>query len=396
MLWFPDVFPLRAVWVSSLAWILGGGPVVAFAIVWTMLSDVTKEDERYVLLFPMWMDGSLTVNSASIFFKYAIVLMGGELVSNAASSWLMAFNPWIPMLLGWTICFVGMLCSLSLPETMPVSPSSAQQPEMSSVEMGRLDPNDNDDERAPFTREKPSTTTTSTTKRSLFTTLYTRIRAYFAPYAFIFRKKQILLLFTAFLVYRLSRGSSWFLVQYISTRYAWTLAQANFLMTLRPCITIPLFIFILPGISKYFLRRFRTSQKNLYLARGSVFCLTLGTLGVSLSPNIPTFILSMTVQASGAGFIFLIRALLTVLVKREETARVFTLMELLQSVGNVIASLSITKVFQIGLELGGVWVGLAWMMTSTAFALVGVSIWLFELPPASKEREGDAEREARL
>lgn len=71
-------------------------------------------------------------------------------------------------------------------------------------------------------------------------------------------------------------------------------------------------------------------------------------------------------------------------------------MELLQSVGNVIASLSITKVFQIGLELGGVWVGLAWMMTSTAFALVGVSIWLFELPPASKEREGDAEREARL
>ena len=277
---------------------------------------------------------------------------------------------------------------------MPVSPSSAQQSEMSSVEMGHLDPNDND-ERAPFTREKPNTTTL-VTKRSLFSTLYTRARAYFVPYAFIFRKKQILLLFTAFLVYKLSRGSSWFLVQYISTRYAWTLAQANFLMSLRPCITIPLFIFILPVISKYFLRRFRTSQKNLYLARGSVLCLTLGTLGISLSPNIPTFILSMTLQASGAGFIFLIRALLTVLVKREETARVFTLMELLQSVGNVIASLSITKVFQLGLEWGGVWVGLAWMMTSTAFALVGVSIWLFELPPVSRQREEDSQRSARL
>ena len=334
------------------------------------------------------------MNRATIFFRYAIVLMGGELVSNAASSWLMAFNPWIPMLLGWTICFIGMLCSLSLPETMPVSPSSAQQSEMSSVEMGHLDPNDND-ERAPFTREKPNTTTLAT-KRSLFSTLYTRARAYFVPYAFIFRKKQILLLFTAFLVYKLSRGSSWFLVQYISTRYAWTLAQANFLMSLRPCITIPLFIFILPVISKYFLRRFRTSQKNLYLARGSVLCLTLGTLGISLSPNIPTFILSMTLQASGAGFIFLIRALLTVLVKREETARVFTLMELLQSVGNVIASLSITKVFQLGLEWGGVWVGLAWMMTSTAFALVGVSIWLFELPPVSRQREEDSQRSARL
>lgn len=48
--WFPDVFPLRAVWLSSLAWLLGGGPVVAFAIIWTMMSDVTSEDERYVII----------------------------------------------------------------------------------------------------------------------------------------------------------------------------------------------------------------------------------------------------------------------------------------------------------------------------------------------------------
>ena len=52
VLWFPDVFPLRAVWVSSLAWIVGGGPVIAFAIVWTMLSDVSREDERYVSFPP--------------------------------------------------------------------------------------------------------------------------------------------------------------------------------------------------------------------------------------------------------------------------------------------------------------------------------------------------------
>lgn len=336
-------------------------------------------------------------NRASIFFKFAIVTMGGELISNALGSWLMAMNSWIPMLLGFALAFVGMLFILTLPETMHASPTKAKQPEMSTVEMGHLSPdnnrneaykdNDSEDERAPFAEK------TTAPRRSRLTTLYTRCRNYFAPYAFIFRNKQILLLLAAFLVYRLSRGSSWFLVQYISTRYSWSLAQANFLMSLRSCLTIPLFLFILPGISKYVLRSFRTSQKNLYLARASVLCLCLGTLGIGFSPNITSFILSMIVQASGAGFLFLTRALLTVLVKREETARLFTIMELLQSVGNVIASLSITKVFQIGLELGGAWIGLAWMMTSTAFALVGVSIWMFRLPPVTKAREEQAERE---
>lgn len=48
VLWFSDTIPLRAVWLSSLAWVVGGGPAVAFAVVWTMVSDVTSEDERCV------------------------------------------------------------------------------------------------------------------------------------------------------------------------------------------------------------------------------------------------------------------------------------------------------------------------------------------------------------
>ena len=47
---FSDIFPLRAVWLSCLTWVLGGGPVVAFAIIWTMMADVTTEEERYVAI----------------------------------------------------------------------------------------------------------------------------------------------------------------------------------------------------------------------------------------------------------------------------------------------------------------------------------------------------------
>jgi len=46
VLWFSNIFPLRALWFSALTWLFGGGPVVAFAIIWTMMADVTTELER--------------------------------------------------------------------------------------------------------------------------------------------------------------------------------------------------------------------------------------------------------------------------------------------------------------------------------------------------------------
>lgn len=48
VLWFSNVFPLRAVWLSSLAWLFGGGLVVSASIIWTMMADVTTESQRLV------------------------------------------------------------------------------------------------------------------------------------------------------------------------------------------------------------------------------------------------------------------------------------------------------------------------------------------------------------
>lgn len=380
VLWFSETIPLRAVWLSTLSSFIGGGPAVAFAVVWTMMSDVTSEEER-----------------ASIFFKFAIALMAAELISQALGSWLMTMNPWVPLLLGWTISLVGILFTLTLPETLHASVATTHAPE-TSVEMVHMSADHDShkdtyrdelnedidvDEHASF-REKADT---SVLKRllSAVVTVYTHCRACITPYAFIFRNKRILLLLSAFLVFRMSRGTSSFVIQYISNRYAWTIAQSSFLMSFRPVLTIPLLVFILPAISRYYLRTLNASQKNLFLARASVVCLGLGTLGIGLSPNMGFFLLSMVIQSAGAGFLFLTRALLTVLVRREETARLFIILELVQSVGSVLASLLVTNIFQLGLELGGAWIGLAWVVFSFVFALVGLSMWMFRLPSRQTE-----------
>ncbi|OOF99389.1 hypothetical protein ASPCADRAFT_393265 [Aspergillus carbonarius ITEM 5010] len=372
VMWFPNVFPLRTVWASSLAWLFGGGPVVAFAIIWTMMSDVSTEEERF-----------------------GVASMGADFASSAASSWMMSLDPWLPLLLGWGLAVIGMFFALSLPETMPTNPSQPTwkqtSMEMSQVPSGSAEYKDipsKEQEREVFSDEETiqsgeAAFTTNTTKRPFFAMVKHRFRAYMAPYSFILRNKQIMLLLTAFLVYRLSRGSSWFLVQYISTRFKWSLAEANFLMSFKPALTIPLFLFILPAISRQLLKTMKPTQKDLQLMRISIGLLAVGTLGIGLSSSIAVLIPSLLVQTSGSGFVFLTRALITTLVHRDETARLFTIIEVLQSVGNVIASLSITTVFQIGLEIGGPWIGLAWMMTATAFTLfyVGTGVAPFIPPP---------------
>ncbi|KAL5051391.1 hypothetical protein BDW71DRAFT_170919 [Aspergillus fruticulosus] len=380
VMWFDDVFPLRATWASCLTFVFGGGPVVTIAVIFTMMADVTTEEERAVM-----------------FFRFGVASMAADFVSSAASSWLMTMNPWFPLILGWSIVIVGAFLALLLPETknavtprtfeqgpeMELDPlSSANEPKVSgSSEKFAADSTDNEEDLdlgMPFLN-RPK-------QRSFFASLATLFRSYLSPYVFIFRTKRVLLLLTAFLVYRLSRGSSWFLVQYISARYNWTIAQANLLISFKPALTIPLFLFIIPYISKHILRGMKSNMKDLALARASIIFLAVGTLGIGLSPSIAMLIPSLIVQTSGSGFAYLARSLITTLVKREETARLFTVIEVLQAVGNVIASLSITTVFQVGLDWGGAWVGLAWMMTSTAFCLVGVSIWVFELPSVGEDK----------
>ncbi|KAJ5960832.1 Major facilitator superfamily domain general substrate transporter [Penicillium vulpinum] len=386
ILWFSDVFPLRALWFTALSWLFGGGPVVSFAIIWTMMADVTTEAER-----------------AGIFFQFAIVSMGADFASTALSSYLMTLNPWIPLVVGFVIVMGGMMLILLLPETKHALPPRKAEP--THVEMSELtgeaepkhslhDPNEREPSReepdmnGDHANEPPSWSISSYSHQSIVTKIRANYRFYLKPYHFILNRKPVLLLLSAFLVYRLSRGSSWFLTQYISTRYSWTLAASNFLVSARPTVSIPLFLWGLPFLKRRVLNpRLSSTEKDLWLARRSIFCLTIGTLGIGLSPSIATLIPSMIIQTSGSGFVFLARSIITTLVERDETARLFTAIEIIQSLGNVVASLSITTVFQIGLRLGGFWIGLAWMMTSSLFCLVGVAIWTFKLPPSPPEPE---------
>ncbi|KAH8690266.1 putative MFS transporter [Talaromyces proteolyticus] len=363
VLWWSDIFPLRAIWLSAIAWLFGGGLVVAAAVVWTMMTDVTTEAQR-----------------SAMFFQFGVAVMGSEFISNSIGSWLMLYNPWIPMLIGWGTVLVGVCLGLTLPETKNAFPSEVEQ-KPGEYELSGIHTDDDEESSASF--HKPEEI--NSPRNSRWQQAVSGIKAY----AFLLESKQVMLLCSAFLVYKLSRGTSWFLVQYVSVRYGWKLAAANMLVSLKSILMVALLLVVLPLASWYLQKKkgIDGRTKDLMLTKASVMCLFVGTLGMGLAPHVSVVIIFLIVQTMGAGFVYTTRAVVTTMLKREETARAYVMIEIIQAFGMIIASPTMTNFFNWGLKLGGVWTGLAWMVAAALFAVVGVIIWKVRLPPLPTTHE---------
>jgi hypothetical protein len=92
----------------------------------------------------------------------------------------------------------------------------------------------------------------------------------------------------------------------------------------------------------------------------------------------------LIVQTLGQGFVYATRSLITTMIHRDQTARLYTVIEIIQALGMVLASPIITAFFQWGLKLGGFSVGLAWMVGTILFVVVAWAIWSVKLPYVPK------------
>lgn len=337
VLWFSHVLPLRAIWLASFSWIIGGGPTVALVVIWTMLADLTTDEQR-----------------ASLFFRIGLASQVASFFASVVSSELMTLSPWIPLLLGCGTVTIGLGCAFSLPETMSRVKTAETARPCSDEPLGSC--------KAPWDSQ-PAFLVPKNIARLVH------------PYLFIFYRPLLLLLFS-FATAQFAQGSSLFLTQYISTRFSWTLSRSNLLTSLHIAISIPVFLFLLPFLSKKVFHLLPLIKRDLQVARFSDFGLTLGSFGVGLSPSIKFLIPSICLHAIGAGFTLATRSVITALVKREETARLYSVIEIVQMVGGTLGSLCFTKTFSSGLKMGGVGAGLVWILSGLLYAVVGLALML--------------------
>lgn len=180
ILWRPDLFPPRLIWLSPAGTFVGGGEAVASFMVYLVVADVSPPAQR-----------------ANIFFLLTACGLLGEVIGTPLSAFLLSKDPWIPYCLYTALTILGgIIPMLFLPETLPPPPPAVgDSSSISSV-----------------TDETATPAAAGIAASPNFGILLR-----FEPLA----HRNVLAVLLSFLVSSLGRQSTSFLLQYIRQRFNW-------------------------------------------------------------------------------------------------------------------------------------------------------------------------------
>lgn len=284
-----------------------------------------------------------------MYFSLAAAILVGEVVATPLSAALMTWSAWIPSLGGVACEAVGLATAALLPETKPDGDSSPETPSSSEPE------------------GEP-------------TTIVTRLKAkwhsirentlFNANFAFVGG---------AFLLANIALPSLRLVTQYASKRFSWTIAKASLLISLKGSINLVCLVAILPYLSRILSRKVSSARKDLYIVRGSVFCLTAGFIFMALATHISIFITGISILAFGSGFHAALRSFANSLGTPLQVGLINTSIGMSISVGSLVAGPIFAAAMSRGFELEGVWSGLLYIIPASLFLGATTLTWLVRL-----------------
>ncbi|CAG8950715.1 hypothetical protein HYFRA_00002925 [Hymenoscyphus fraxineus] len=312
------------------------------------------------MLFVVISDISTDEQRTSNFFHLNAMVLLGEIFLAPLSSLLMERDPWLPARLGLAAIVLSTIVVVTaLPET-----GISRKPKILVSSLGEnFQPNHNPD-------------------KSFWRDTRTDLISRFKGLHFIWVSPQLILLVAVFSVGTLYRSSSEFLLQYVSRRYGWQISQAGFLLSYRAAINLILLIGILPGISFLLLRHrhYEAQMKDLWLLRASTISMALGTFATGLAPNASLMVIGITLSALGHGFVPVLLSLSTALVNQAHIGRLYNVMAVSETLGTLINGPLLAKSFNVGMEAGGLLVGLPFIVTGVIFLLASIAVFIVRLP----------------
>lgn len=259
----------------------------------------------------------------------------------------MNLHPWVPMLSGLAIMAIPLLLVFYLPETLDYNATETDSgtTSYSSSTMSA--------KPEPFVKK-------------MFHTISSSL-------SFLGSDVRILFILPAFFLHMLILNRDT-LLQYISTRYAISIASATVLISVRSGLILFSLLLFLPALSHLLRHRLQlSSQKSdLVLAQGSTIIMSLGFLMIALAPTIPILMVALTLNSFGWGLTLFLRSLITSLVEEHHIARLNALVGVVDTMGFMIGSPSLAWAFEEGLELGGWRTGLPFLICAGALAVVVV------------------------
>ncbi|KAL3453118.1 major facilitator superfamily domain-containing protein [Aspergillus insuetus] len=334
--WNSPAIPPRAIWFTALFQICGGGAQIAASMVFTILTDIYPVEKR-----------------TNKFFIIAAAALGTQIIANPISAWLMTRSPWLPYLLTLACEFFGLTVLLFIPETLPKnlhgddetsSHSAAGEDEGEGAQDGIF----------------------RSILRSALTQLL-RIRE------FIWNDKTVLAISATFFAASVGDQALRLALQYASKRFGWSMAKASILLSLKGIINFVLLLLILPVISHLLTSYLRLAPipKDLLIARTSAALLVIGFILMALAPEPILFSIGISILALGYGFYAALRSVASALVSEDHIGLLNTTIALVQGVGAVVAGPTLAGAFNLGMRMGGAWIGLPYLVGAVLVGAAG-------------------------
>ncbi|KAM7198756.1 Major facilitator superfamily domain containing protein [Naviculisporaceae sp. PSN 640] len=385
---FPSIFPVRLVWLSSLFMFIGGSVTVFSAMLFSIAADVSSEEQR-----------------STTFFYLGAVLLGGAVLSNPVTYWVMeAFGTWSAILAGLCLMALTTALGFSIPETL-------KQVE-DSTDSGRIDSDDSivgsvtneAGTTTATTRANPSTATEDNYGNNSLSPPqpWKRLKPWLAHQVksgsarfqeflrIVYRDEPkaglllLCLLFTTF-----GKDAQIMLLQYVVAKFRWSWSEAGLIVSIQCLVSLIQLVIVLPALAQYLLRILASHPrtKDLWLARASIVILLIGSLIIGLASSPQTLISGVALQALGTGFNPLVRGMITNLltgspstggaVNQDGTGgdhgqRIIGLLNsviaFLETAGTMVANPLLGVAFRAGLGWGGQWIGLPFLLAAGLFA----------------------------
>ncbi|KGQ10443.1 DNA-directed RNA polymerases I, II, and III subuni t RPABC2 [Beauveria bassiana D1-5] len=313
---FPDVLPLRLVWLQGAFFLLGGGASTYMALLYTIASDISSEAYRATAI--------LYLGTAF----HTATLLGGPVT-------YFAMRRGARFAFGLGIGFYVLV--LALTSVIPETRSDA------AVRHARADAlrDDADATKHAWWDIRPLVWDLVRQTR-----MVTRI---------IFLKNATLgiLLFST-IFSSLGKAGDNLKQQYAAKRFGWTMAETSFLDSIKGTVSIILTAAILPAISQVLLAKFRLPPiiKDWWMAIGSLCMAVIGSACLTAAGSSGVFIASLVVQQLGGGYEFAFRSMTSEMVDSSHIAMLFTAHSVFQLASEAGAGPVLATVFRMGLDVG--------------------------------------------
>ncbi|KAI9756993.1 MAG: hypothetical protein M1815_002328 [Lichina confinis] len=340
----PDAFSIWHLLPGSIALLVGGGAPSITAMVWTILTDSTSASNR-----------------TSLFYQMHAMMLLLSAAFRPVAAWLLSIDPWLPMWIGLVALVASMFSTLLIPETLRLRKlADLEHPVLAKGRRGLLQ------------------TALSAAAQEL-----SRI------WHFIRGPRSIMLLVMADgLMNPIYMAFEMNMLQYVTNRFKWDWSAATYLTTVNKVTSVIVLLVVLPLVSRTLAKRYamEVSPRDLYLSRGSILLVTAGSLLTAVAAAPWLLVVSLVVFSFGSGFPPQLRALLAGLVEQDSLATLNTTLATAETLMGLAGVPATGWLLSKGIELGGAWMGLLFVMTSACAALAAVAMFVWKLPTGSSAK----------